>query len=266
MASNRNLVINRNLMESVLHEDDDKSKKLSEKIKGWIEAIRKRVSELGKILKEKILSKVGSLKFIDKDVMVSKFNKRRLENLKKELDLLKRFGDGLDDAILICKARAENYEKVSRGRIENEEGAKDYSRQLEMVKEKQKEIKRKIDLLNGDEDKISDSDKELIALKKSEAGSVFNTYKKLVKSEGRRIGKALTEISTLAAVILNTRKLKYNSKITTQIDHNNAWNIAIGTTLGLITFSMGRIVRATGVMIKVGIVQAMNKNKGKDGE
>lgn len=249
-------------MESVLHEDDDKSKKLSEKIKGWIEAIRKRVLELGKIL----MSKVGSLKFIDKDVMVSKFNKRRLENLKKELDLLKRFGDGLGDAILICKARAENYEKGSRGRRENEEGAKDYSRQLEMVKEKQKEIKRKIDLLNGDEDKISDSDKELVSLKKSEAGNVFNTYKKLVKSEGHRIGKALTEISTLAAVILNTNKLKRNSKMTTQTDHNYAWNIAIGNTLGLIAFSMGRIVRATGVMIKVGIVQAMNKNKGKEGE
>lgn len=260
------MILTKNLMESVLHEDDDKSKKLSEKIKGWIEAIRKRVLELGKILKEKILSKVGSLKFIDKDVMVSKFNKRRLENLKKELDLLKRFGDGLGDAILICKARAENYEKGSRGRRENEEGAKDYSRQLEMVKEKQKEIKRKIDLLNGDEDKISDSDKELVALKKSEAGNVFNTYKKLVKSEGHRIGKALTEISTLAAVILNTNKLKRNSKMTTQTDHNYAWNIAIGNTLGLIAFSMGRIVRATGVMIKVGIVQAMNKNKGKDGE
>ena len=262
----RNMILTKNLMESVLHEDDDKSKKLSEKIKGWIEAIRKRVLELGKILKEKILNKVGSLKFIDKDVMVSKFNKRRLENLKKELDLLKRFGDGLGDAILICKARAENYEKGSRGRRENEEGAKDYSRQLEMVKEKQKEIKRKIDLLNGDEDKISDSDKELVALKKSEAGNVFNTYKKLVKSEGHRIGKALTEISTLAAVILNTNKLKRNSKMTTQTDHNYAWNIAIGNTLGLIAFSMGRIVRATGVMIKVGIVQAMNKNKGKDGE
>lgn len=260
------MILTKNLMESVLHEDDDKSKKLSEKIKGWVEAIRKRVLELGKILKEKILSKVGSLKFIDKDVMVSKFNKRRLENLKKELDLLKRFGDGLGDAILICKARAENYEKGSRGRRENEEGAKDYSRQLEMVKEKQKEIKRKIDLLNGDEDKISDSDKELVALKKSEAGNVFNTYKKLVKSEGHRIGKALTEISTLAAVILNTNKLKRNSKMTTQTDHNYAWNIAIGNTLGLIAFSMGRIVRATGVMIKVGIVQAMNKNKDKDGE
>ena len=260
------MILTKNLMESVLHEDDDKSKKLSEKIKGWIEAIRKRVLELGKILKEKILSKVGSLKFIDKDVMVSKFNKRRLENLKKELDLLKRFGDGLGDAILICKARAENYEKGSRGRRENEEGVKDYSRQLEMVKEKQKEIKRKIDLLNGDEDKISDSDKELVALKKSEAGNVFNTYKKLVKSEGHRIGKALTEISTLAAVILNTNKLKRNSKMTTQTDHDYAWNIAIGNTLGLIAFSMGRIVRATGVMIKVGIVQAMNKNKGKDGE
>lgn len=260
------MILTKNLMESVLHEDDDKSKKLSEKIKGWVEAIRKRVLELGKILKEKILSKVGSLKFIDKDVMVSKFNKRRLENLKKELDLLKRFGDGLGDAILICKARAENYEKGSRGRRENEEGAKDYSRQLEMVKEKQKEIKRKIDLLNGDEDKISDSDKELVALKKSEAGNVFNTYKKLVKSEGHRIGKALTEISTLAAVILNTNKLKRNSKMTTQTDHNYAWNIAIGNTLGLIAFSMGRIVRATGVMIKVGIVQAMNKNKGEDGE
>lgn len=260
------MILTKNLMESVLHEDDDKSKKLSEKIKGWVEAIRKRVLELGKILKEKILSKVGSLKFIDKDVMVSKFNKRRLENLKKELGLLKRFGDGLGDAILICKARAENYEKGSRGRRENEEGAKDYSRQLEMVKEKQKEIKRKIDLLNGDEDKISDSDKELVALKKSEAGNVFNTYKKLVKSEGHRIGKALTEISTLAAVILNTNKLKRNSKMTTQTDHNYAWNIAIGNTLGLIAFSMGRIVRATGVMIKVGIVQAMNKNKGKDGE
>lgn len=49
MASNRNLIINRNLMESVLREDDDKSKKLSEKIKGWVEAIRKRVLELGKI-------------------------------------------------------------------------------------------------------------------------------------------------------------------------------------------------------------------------
>lgn len=255
------------LSESYILEDDNNSnKKFTEKIKGWIEAIRKRVLELGKILKEKILSKVGSLKFIDKDVMVSKFNKRRLENLKKELDLLKRFGDGLGDAILICKARAENYEKGSRGRRENEEGAKDYSRQLEMVKEKQKEIKRKIDLLNGDEDKISDSDKELVALKKSEAGNVFNTYKKLVKSEGHRIGKALTEISTLAAVILNTNKLKRNSKMTTQTDHNYAWNIAIGNTLGLIAFSMGRIVRATGVMIKVGIVQAMNKNKGKDGE
>ena len=260
------MILTKNLMESVLHEDDDKSKKLSEKIKGWVEAIRKRVLELGKILKEKILSKVGILKFIDKDVMVSKFNKRRLENLKKELDLLKRFGDGLGDAILICKARTENYEKGSRGRRENEEGAKDYSRQLEMVKEKQKEIKRKIDLLNGDEDKISDSDKELVALKKSEAGNVFNTYKKLVKSEGHRIGKALTEISTLAEVILNTNKLKRNSKMTTQTDHNYAWNIAIGNTLGLIAFSMGRIVRATGVMIKVGIVQAMNKNKGKDGE
>ena len=260
------MILTKNLMESVLHEDDDKSKKLSEKIKGWVEAIHKRVLELGKILKEKILSKVSSLKFIDKDVMVSKFNKRRLENLKKELDLLKRFGDGLGDAILICKARAENYEKGSRGRRENEEGAKDYSRQLEMVKEKQKEIKRKIDLLNGDEDKISDSDKELVALKKSEAGNVFNIYKKLVKSEGHRIGKALTEISTLAAVILNTNKLKRNSKMTTQTDHNYAWNIAIGNTLGLIAFSMGRIVRATGVMIKVGIVQAMNKNKGKDGE
>lgn len=260
------MILTKNLMESVLHEDDDKSKKLSEKIKGWVEAIRKRVLELGKILKEKILSKVGILKFIDKDVMVSKFNKRRLENLKKELDLLKRFGDGLGDAILICKARAENYEKGSRGRRENEEGAKDYSRQLEMVKEKQKEIKRKIDLLNGDEDKISDSDKELVAIKKSEAGNVFNTYKKLVKSEGHRIGKALTEISTLAAVILNTNKLKRNSKMTTQTDHNYAWNIAIGNTLGLIAFSMGRIVRATGVMIKVGIVQAMNKNKGKEGE
>lgn len=260
------MILTKNLMESVLHEDDDKSKKLSEKIKGWVEAIRKRVLELGKILKEKILSKVGILKFIDKDVMVSKSNKRRLENLKKELDLLKRFGDGLGDAILICKARTENYEKGSRGRRENEEGAKDYSRQLEMVKEKQKEIKRKIDLLNGDEDKISDSDKELVALKKSEAGNVFNTYKKLVKSEGHRIGKALTEISTLAAVILNTNKLKRNSKMTTQTDHNYAWNIAIGNTLGLIAFSMGRIVRATGVMIKVGIVQAMNKNKGKDGE
>lgn len=260
------MILTKNLMESVLHEDDDKSKKLSEKIKGWVEAIRKRVLELGKILKEKILSKVGILKFIDKDVMVSKFNKRRLENLKKELDLLKRFGDGLGDAILICKARAENYEKGSLGRRENEEGAKDYIRQLEMVKEKQKEIKRKIDLLNGDEDKISDSDKELVALKKSEAGNVFNTYKKLVKSEGHRIGKALTEIYTLAAVILNTNKLKRNSKMTTQTDHNYAWNIAIGTTLGLIAFSMGRIVRATGVMIKVGIVQAMNKNKGKDGE
>ena len=260
------MILTKNLMESVLHEDDDKSKKLSEKIKGWVEAIRKRVLELGKILKEKILSKVGILKFIDKDVMVSKFNKRRLENLKKELDLLKRFGDGLGDAILICKARAENYEKGSRGRRENEEGAKDYSRQLEMVKEKQKEIKRKIDLLNGDEDKISDSDKELVALKKSEAGNVFNTYKKLVKSEGHRIGKALTEISTLAAVILNTNKLKRNSKMTTQTDHNYAWNIAIGNTLGLIAFSMERIVRATGVMIKVGIVQAMNKNKGKEGE
>lgn len=254
------------LSESYILEDDDKSKKLSEKIKGWIEAIRKRVLELGKILKEKILSKVGSLKFIDKDVMVSKFNKRRLENLKKELDLLKRFGDGLGDAILICKAGAENYEKGSRGRRENEEGVKDYSRQLEMVKEKQKEIKRKIDLLNGDEDKISDSDKELVALKKSEAGNVFNTYKKLVKSEGHRIRKALTEISTLAAVILNTNKLKRNSKMTTQTDHDYAWNIAIGNTLGLITFSMGRIVRATGVMIKVGIVHAMNKNKGKDGK
>lgn len=255
------------LSESYILEDDNNSnKKFTEKIKGWVEAIRKRVLELGKILKEKILSKVGSLKFIDKDVMVSKFNKRRLENLKKELDLLKRFGDGLGDAILICKARAENYEKGSRGRRENEEGAKDYSRQLEMVKEKQKEIKRKIDLLNGDEDKISDSDKELVALKKSEAGNVFNTYKKLVKSEGHRIGKALTEISTLAAVILNTNKLKRNSKMTTQTDHNYAWNIAIGNTLGLIAFSMGRIVRATGVMIKVGIVQAMNKNKGKDGE
>lgn len=255
------------LSESYILEDDNNSnKKFTEKIKGWIEAIRKRVLELGKILKEKILSKVGSLKFIDKDVTVSKFNKRRLENLKKELDLLKRFGDGLDDAILICKARAENYEKGSRGRRENEEGAKDYSRQLEMVKEKQKEIKRKIDLLNGDEDKISDSDKELVALKKSEAGNVFNTYKKLVKSEGHRIGKALTEISTLAAVILNTNKLKRNSKMATQTDHNYAWNIAIGNTLGLIAFSMGRIVRATGVMIKVGIVQAMNKNKGKDGE
>lgn len=260
------MILTKNLMESVLHEDDDKSKKLSEKIKGWVEAIRKRVLELGKILKEKILSKVGILKFIDKDVMVSKFNKRRLENLKKELDLLKRFGDGLGDAILICKARAENYEKGSRGRRENEEGAKDYSRQLEMVKEKQKEIKRKIDLLNGDEDKISDSDKELVALKKSEAGNVFNTYKKLVKSEGHRIGKALTEISTLAAVILNTNKLKRNSKMTTQTDHDYTWNIAISNTLGLIAFSMGRIVRATGVMIKVGIVQAMNKNKGKDGE
>lgn len=260
------MILTKNLMESVLHEDDDKSKKLSEKIKGWVEAIRKRVLELGKILKEKILSKVGILKFIDKDVMVSKFNKRRLENLKKELDLLKRFGDGLGDAILICKARAENYEKGSHGRRENEEGAKDYSRQLEMVKEKQKEIKRKIDLLNGDEDKISDSDKELVALKKSEAGNVFNTYKKPVKSEGHRIGKALTEISTLAAVILNTNKFKRNSKMTTQTDHNYAWNIAIGNTLGLIAFSMGRIVRATGVMIKVGIVQAMNKNKGKDGE
>lgn len=138
MASNRNLVINRNLMESVLRENDDKSKKLSEKIKGWVEAIRKRVLELGKILKEKILNKVNSLKFVDKDVMVTKFNKIRLERLKKELDLMKRFGDGLDDAILICKARAENYEKGSRGRIENEEGAKDYSRQLEMVKEKTK--------------------------------------------------------------------------------------------------------------------------------
>lgn len=263
MASNRNLVINRNLMESVLRENDDKSKKLSEKIKGWVEAIRKRVLELGKILKEKILSKVGSLKFIDKDVMVSKFNKRRLENLKKELDLLKRFGDGLGDAILICKASAENYEKGSRGRRENEEGAKDYSSQLEMVKEKQKEIKRKIDLLNGDEDKISDSDKELVALKKSEAGNVFNTYKKLVKSEGHRIGKALTEISTLAAVILNTNKLKRNSKMTTQTDHNYAWNIAIGNTLGLIAFSMGRIVRATGVLIKIGIVQGFKSMKDK---
>lgn len=257
------MILTKNLMESVLHEDDDKSKKLSEKIKGWVEAIRKRVLELGKILKEKILSKVGILKFINKDVMVSKFNKRRLENLKKELDLLKRFGDGLGDAILICKARAENYEKGSRGRRENEEGAKDYSRQLEMVKEKQKEIKRKIDLLNGDEDKISDSDKELVALKKSEAGNVFNTYKKLVKSEGHRIGKALTEISTLAAVILNTNKLKRNSKMTTQTDHNYAWNIAIGTTLGLIAFSMGRIVRATGVMIKVGIVQGFKSMKDK---
>lgn len=260
------MTLTKNLMESVLHEDDDKSKKLSEKIKGWVEAIRKRVSELGKILKEKILNKVSSLKFVDKDVMVSKFNKRRLEKLKKELDLMKRFGDGLDDAILTCKAQAEMFEKGSRGRRENEQGAKDYSRQLEMVKEKQKEIKRKIDLLNGDEDKISDSDKELIALKKSEAGNVFNTYKKLVKSEGHRMAKALKEISTLAAVILNTRKLRYNDKVTTQTDHNNAWNTAIATTLGLIAFSMGRIVRATGVMIKVGIVHSMNKNKGKDGE
>ena len=74
------MILTKNLMESVLRENDDKSKKLSEKIKGWVEAIRKRVLELGKILKEKILSKVGILKFIDKDVMVAKFNKRRLEN------------------------------------------------------------------------------------------------------------------------------------------------------------------------------------------
>ena len=257
------MTLTKNLMESVLREDDDKSKKFSEKIKGWVEAIRKRVLELGKILKEKILNKVNSLKFVDKDIMVSKINKIRLERLKKELDLMKRLGDGLDDAILTCKASAEIYEKGSRGRRYNEDGVKAYSRQLEMVKEKQKEVKRKIDLLNGDEDKISDSDKELVALKKSEAGNVFKAYKKLVKSEGHRIAKALKEISTLAAVILNANKLKYNSKITTQTDHTYAWNIAIGTTLGIIAFSMGRIVRATGVMIKVGIVQGFKSMKDK---
>ena len=101
-------------------------------------------------------------------------------------------------------------------------------------------------------------------LKKSKAGSLFNNYKNLVKSEASGIIKALKELKALASVISNLEAVKVlkGEKKRVNIDVVIVKTAAI--TLRSVAFSLGRIIRATGVLISIGVARLFNKNNGDE--
>ena len=259
------MVIERNLLESVLFEDDSKGKQIAEKMKKYAKGIVDKITELGNVLKKKILEKVNNLKPTDNDIKISKANARKIEKLEKEMDALRLVGKNLEDSISMVTYLNKNYR--NKWGVENEgsnESLREFKEKLKIVEEKQGEVKRRIDKLNGDESKISDSDKELIVLKKSKAGSLFNNYKNLVKSEASGIIKALKEVKALASVISNLEAVKVlkGEKKRVNIDVVIVKTAAI--TLRSVAFSLGRIIRATGVLISIGVARLFNKNNGDE--
>lgn len=194
------------------------------------------------------MEKVNNLKPTDNDIKISKANARKIERLEKEMDALRLVGKNLEDSISMVTYLNKNYR--NKWGVENEGS-----------NESLREFKEK---LNGDEPKISDSDKELIVLKKSKAGSLFNNYKKLVKSEASGIIKALKEVKALASVISNLEAVKVlkGEKKRVNIDVVIVKTAAI--TLRSVAFSLGRIIRATGVLISIGVARLFNKNNGDE--
>ena len=250
----------------ILEGDNDNGKKFTERVKHWYRTILSKIAELSKTVKEKLLDKLNNIRPFDGDKQISRYNAEKIKNIEKEIKELNRVYDYTLAGFSSLSKYVKDMEAVGID-AEDAEESKKYMRDRVMEIDKQiNELKEKIARIEREEEEKSKEkskrEEELVTLRKSEIGRLYNNYKKLVVSESKRITKALKEIKQTASACIDMVS-KSSDKVTFKDKMSGVFK-AVGVTLKVIVFGISRIIRATGVLVKAGIMNFKNRSKKEE--
>lgn len=255
------------LSESYILEDDNNSnKKFTEKVKHWYITILSKIAELTQTVKEKLLGKLNNIRPFDGDKQISKYNAEKIKNIEKEIKEL----DRVYDYTLAGFSSLSKYVKDMKAvgiDAEDAEESKKHMRDRVMEIDKQiNELKEKISRIEREEEEKSKAkskrEEELVTLRKSDIGRLYSNYKKLVVSESKRITKALKQIKETANACIDMVS-KSSEKVTFKDKMSGVFK-AVGITLKVVVFGIGRVIRATGIFVKTGVLNLKNRTKKED--
>lgn len=267
MIINENLRLRKYLLESVLLENSfhEKEKRFIEGIKEWAKSIQKKIIGLIGTLKNKILDKLSKIKPISEDKQVSKNDKERLRVLEGELESLI---DGNARVARIIKYTSESIDKMlAYGASEeilevNRKSLEAWSKVHKQGLDKQRDLELQIEEINSKSKKEipNDKDEKLVALKKSNIENIVRNFIKAVKSGGQLMLKAIKNAFSYTAKIHNI-KVNNNDNIFVKKIKLLVKNVSL--IVKQVSFYIGRVIRAAGVLIKIGIVQGFKSMKDK---
>lgn len=252
------------LSESYILEDDNNSnKKFTEKVKHWYRTILSKIAELTQTVKEKLLGKLNNIRPFDGDKQISKYNAEKIKNIEKEIKEL----DRVYDYTLAGFSSLSKYVKDMKAVGIDAEESKKHMRDRVMEIDKQiNELKEKISHIEHEEEEKSKAkskrEEELVTLRKSDIGRLYSNYKKLVVSESKRITKALKQIKETANACIDMVS-KSSEKVTFKDKMSGVFK-AVGITLKVVVFGIGRVIRATGIFVKTGVLNLKNRTKKED--
>ena len=264
---NENLKLRNCLLESLLYEEDaDKKKeKFMGSVKEWAKTIQEKIIGLIATLKNKILDKLSKIKPISEDKQVSKNDKERLRILEGELESLI---DGNARVARIMKRTSESIDKMlAYGASEeilevNRKSLEAWSKVHKQGIDKQRDLELQIEEINSKSKKEipNDKDEKLVALKKSNIENIVRNFLKAVKSGGQLMLKAIKNAFSYTAEIHNI-KVSNNDNIFVKKIKLLVKNVSL--IVKQVSFYIGRVIRAAGVLIKIGIVQGFKSMKDK---
>lgn len=266
MITNENLKLRNCLLESLLSEEDaDKKEKFMGSVKEWAKTIQEKIIGLIATLKNKILDKLSKIKPISEDKQVSKNDKERLRILEGELESLI---DGNARVARIMKRTSESIDKMlAYGASEeilevNRKSLEAWSKVHKQGLDKQRDLELQIEEINSKSKKEipNDKDEKLVALKKSNIENIVRNFLKAVKSGGQLMLKAIKNAFSYTAEIHNI-KVNNNDNIFVKKIKLLVKNVSL--IVKYVSFYIGRVIRAAGVLIKIGIVQGFKSMKDK---
>lgn len=266
MITNENLKLRNCLLESLLSEEDaDKKEKFMGSVKEWAKTIQEKIIGLIATLKNKILDKLSKIKPISEDKQVSKNDKERLRILEGYLESLI---DGNARVARIMKRTSESIDKMlAYGASEeileaNRKSLEAWSKVHKQGLDKQRDLELQIEEINSKSKKEipNDKDEKLVALKKSNIENIVRNFLKAVKSGGQLMLKAIKNAFSYTAEIHNI-KVNNNDNIFVKKIKLLVKNVSL--IVKQVSFYIGRVIRAAGVLIKIGIVQGFKSMKDK---
>lgn len=242
-----------------------KKEKFMDSVKEWAKTIQEKIIGLIATLKNKILGKLSKIKPISEDKQVSKNDKERIRVLERELESLI---DGNARVARIMKYTSENIDKMleygaSEDILEvNRKLLEAWSKVHKQGLDKQRELELQIEEINSESKKEipNDKDEKLVALKKSNIENIVRNFLKAVKSGGQLMLKTIKNAFSYT-VKINNIKVNNNDNIFVKKIKLLVKNVSL--IVKQVSFYIGRVIRAAGILIKIGIVQGFKSMKDK---
>ena len=252
-------------------------------LKDWIKKIKERFQKMTVKLANFVKTKLSKVKqatknpkmtekqakkIIDAEATlkeVSKNDKERLRILEGELESLI---DGNARVARIMKRTSESIDKMlAYGASEeilevNRKSLEAWSKVHKQGIDKQRDLELQIEEINSKSKKEipNDKDEKLVALKKSNIENIVRNFLKAVKSGGQLMLKAIKNAFSYTAEIHNI-KVSNNDNIFVKKIKLLVKNVSL--IVKQVSFYIGRVIRAAGVLIKIGIVQGFKSMKDK---